>query len=295
MRNKRTNGTKRGVVFTLLMFFGASLVFAESMEGKDRKIFDSGIKSALKVLKYEKGKSLNTTNLDIRGKYCISLNRSGSKPIKPFDVVKMESLSLYLEYAPMYLLHSINGESNNIFCFAQGDTKKEAKAKLKAIQARYPKIDEYNPMVTILQEEGEYKRTIPFLGVWSKDMSQTVELLNQEIEQRNKTIAIQKRSILNIEKEFSKFSKFYKNVSSSISKAKKTISSKKVKKNKEEDDDLSSDFSLSTKQKMVSATKDTTPKRRIIKKLSAKKIIPATVDSKIEKSKESERVFTIKK
>lgn len=185
---------------TLWLATAVTITFTALNANSDKKIFDSGIRSALKVLKYEKEHSLTQAGNDIKNKYCVSLYRANSQVIKPFDVVKMESLSLYLEYKPSYLQYSQDGESRNIFCFASGDTKNEAKAKLKAIRARYGKIDNFNPMVIHLNAEGNYKRAIPFLGIWSKDMSETVGVLEEKITKLKKEIAKQKRDKARVEK-----------------------------------------------------------------------------------------------
>ncbi len=185
---------------TLWLATALTLALTASNANSEKKVFDSGIRSALKVLKYEKEHSLTQASADIKNKYCVSLYRANSQVIKPFDVVKMESLSLYLEYKPSYLQYSQDGESKNIFCFASGDTKNEAKAKLKAIRARYGKIDNFNPMVIHLDAEGNYKRAIPFLGIWSKDLSETVGVLEEKIAKQKKEIAKQKREKARVEK-----------------------------------------------------------------------------------------------
>ena len=174
---------------TLAITIGASSLSANN----EKTVFDSGIRSALKVLKYEKENSMTQTDSDIKNKFCVSLYRTDKQVIKPFDVVKMESLALYLEYKPSYLQFSEDGESKNVFCFAGGDTAPEAEANLKAIRARYPKIDDYNPMVIQLTSKGQYKRAIPFLGIWAKDMSETVSALNSKIESQKIELAKAKK------------------------------------------------------------------------------------------------------
>ncbi len=186
---------------TLLIATALTILITGVSANSEKTVFDSGIRSALKVLKYEQEHSLSEASNDIKNRYCVSLYKSDSQVIKPFDVVKMESLSLYLDYKPAYLQYDQDGESKNIFCFASGDTENEAKALLKAIRARYGKIDDFNPMIIRLDAKGEYKRAIPFLGVWAKDMTEVVGVLNAKIEKQKGELAKSKKETRDAERK----------------------------------------------------------------------------------------------
>ena len=283
-------------------------------DSKERKVFDSGIRSALKVLKYEKEKSIEETDKQIRNKFCVSLNRTGDQSIKPFDVVKMESLSLYLEYEPMYLLHSNNGEVKNLFCFARGNTKDEAKAKLKAIRARYPKIDNYNPKIEKLKSAGTYKRAIPFLGIWSKDMSNTVQLLNEKVESQSLVI---KKDNAHIKELSSSLETVVSTIKAKTDAHLKKYHSGKVLSSFGEAssrNDMTSDFDNTSAPKIEKVNKVDkktekaekivkAEKKKIVKKVSEEKVVippsyseMASSESKkdkVIKSDNSARVFTI--
>jgi len=195
---------KRTILLSMLAIAVGTLPLVANDE---KTVFDSGIRSALKVLKYEKENSMTQTDGDIKNKFCVSLYRTDKQVIKPFDVVKMESLALYLEYKPSYLQFSEDGESKNIFCFAGGDTAPEAEANLKAIRARYSKIDDYNPVVIQLTSKGQYKRAIPFLGIWAKDMGETVSALNSKIESQKIALAKAKKESELVSKKLSQIKK----------------------------------------------------------------------------------------
>ena len=283
----------------------ANSAYGSEGDNNERKVFNSGIRSALKVLKYEKEKSIEETEKQIRNKFCVSLNRTGDQSIKPFDVVKMESLSLYLEYEPMYLLHSNNGEVNNLFCFARGNTKDEAKAKLKAIRARYPKIDNYNPKIEKLKSAGTYKRAIPFLGIWSKDMSNTVQLLNEKVESQAFII---KKDNAHIKELSASLETVVSTLKSKTDAHLKKYHSGKVLSSFGEAssrNDMSSDFDNTPAPKIEKEkkTEKKTEKKKVVKKVSEEKVvIPPSYSEmasddrkkdKVVKSDNSARVFTI--
>lgn len=177
---------KKIVIAVIVVSIYASVASAEDKEGKE--VFELGIRSALNVLTYEKEKSISYSGVEISERYCISLYSGDKRVLEPFDVVKMESLSLNLGYEPAYLKYTEVGESKNIFCFDISDTRKESKAKLSAIGYEYRNIKQYYPKIVKLKEGSRYTRVIPFMGEWSKDMSHTVNLLNSKINTQKEKI-----------------------------------------------------------------------------------------------------------
>ena len=187
---KIARGVKSVALATLLIAGTSSFLNAESA----KKIFDSGFRNALKVLKYEKELSVNKAKVG-REDYCVALYRTTDMPIRPFDAMKMESLSLNMGYNPAYLTYDSYGENKNIFCFVLSKEEKNASSALKEIRSRYPKIDNFSPMIVKLYPKFKYKRSIPFLGVLDDVTTESTTLLSNEIKRKNEVIANQKKEI----------------------------------------------------------------------------------------------------
>lgn len=263
-----TKNIIRSIALLFALMAGiSSLGQAES----ERELFDKGMENALKVLKYEKEHSLKKENL--QGKYCVALFQSGKEALVPFDVVKLESLALFLKYEPAYLQHSENGASKNTFCFAYGDTQKEADFALKAIRSSYPKVDSYYPEIIQLSSTHEYKRVIPYLGIWTRDMSETVALLNSNILTQKEELEKQKA-------ENDAMRKKLKDVAETISKITGHKASDISKQETEED--------TPKEVEKFKVSKKDTPKEAE-KNVTKKSMLPEG----IKQHPSSERVFTI--
>lgn len=280
---------------TMLIVTALAITTTALTANSEKKVFDSGIRSALKVLKYEQESSLTHTDSAVKNKYCVSLLGDNGQVIKPFDVVKMESLSLYLKYEPAYLQYAENGESKNIFCFASGDTKKEAQAYLKAIRARYEKIDNFNPLVVQLNADSKYKRAIPYLGIWSKDMSETISVLNAKIEKQKLEIAEQKKENAKIKRNLKTISDTILSTSNKVSNTILSISD-----GKEDSEDFKADnskYSMKSKaveSKHVLADEEIVVPKKEVNIATPKKAGNGLPDT-VSKVKNSDRVFTVNK
>jgi len=166
-----------------------------------KKIFDSGFRNALKVLKYEKEKS--STKENYSGQYCIGLYRSTDVTLKPFDAMKMESMGINLGLSPAYFSYDVFGENKNIFCLDIQSSQNKAVQSLKKIREDYPKIDNFNPLIVELDKRFKYDRAIPFLGVLSSVRGEGVTVLIAELESKKRLISQKNKKIKELSERLS--------------------------------------------------------------------------------------------
>lgn len=142
-------------------------------------IFKSGVENTLKVLQYQKKLSLTAGQNDYANKLCYKINpKDGEVALDDFSVIKLEALSLIAETEPLYFSDNKN---KNTLCFFTASGEEEYKAKMKLIEDKFKDIKAFKPeKITLSAKEGIFP-TLPLLGKWNPDMSDTLGALNKEI------------------------------------------------------------------------------------------------------------------
>jgi len=276
------NIVKKSVFLVLVL---SSLVAsASASKGEYKKVFNEGIANAIKVITYEKDMSLNSKKMG--GMYCLKIREISKKHFSSLDAIRLEALSLIMEYKPAHLIHEDETGAESVFCFATAETKEGIDASLKGIKFQYPKIGEYDPKIIKLETRGKWSRVIPSLGKWSKDMSGTIETLNEKIDELSGKLKDKNREAQSYKK---KLDRYIENIERTVRDVKDKLysdnenTSKRVKVTIEENP--------YTSQKNEKKAKDTPKKEKSKKKKLSKK----EHKNNVKESSHSDRVLYLDK
>jgi len=157
---------------TILILVGLAVInIAKANELKNA--FDAGIKSTLKVMKYEKQNVVKK----LENGYCLSLKNENGE-LDGYSIVKLESLSLLLGRKPSLI--ASNFSKRKIVCFAMSDSKDEILEIKKEAKQKYKKFDKFFPKIIYI-DASKYHREIPTIGKYNKDQTKVIDALSERI------------------------------------------------------------------------------------------------------------------
>ena len=160
----------------LILAMGLVLTPLLANEGL-KKAFSEGIKASVEVVKHEKAQALKP----IPKGYCVTVMGKES-PLDLWEVVKLESLALFLEFSPSLLASkkSLN-TSERVLCLSITTEKEDAIKALKKISKHYPKMDQYITKVEILPTKLMH-RVIPGVGEYFEDKHDEIAALKRKMQ-----------------------------------------------------------------------------------------------------------------